>query len=277
LKYGDYRYSLKPGTAVDGDQLGQFLFGNKKGYCSYFAFAYAALLRSIDIPARIAVGFFMNPDEERLGFYPVRANMAHAWVEVFFPEFGWIEFDPTTQQLAEGETFSFGEGLPPDFERLIKEILETERVPKEGIDENQPDEPPNTVRTLTRDIARFIANSRYLLLALLVFVLLVHYTLGYYIRAKLTRHPRKRALYLYRFALRLLAFKAYRKQSEETEAAFAEALAQSTGFYPLYQMAERARFAQEWTPADEERFLATYRAFIEAYKTVKRPGKHGLV
>ena len=125
LKYGDYRYSLKPGTAVDGDQLGQFLFGNKKGYCSYFAFAYAALLRSLAIPARVVVGFFVNPDEERLGFYPVRANMAHAWVEVFFPQYGWIEFDPTTEQLAEGENFSLSDGLPPEFESLIKEILET--------------------------------------------------------------------------------------------------------------------------------------------------------
>jgi hypothetical protein len=38
-------------------------------------------------------------------------------------------------------------------------------------------------------------------------------------------------------------------------------------------MAERARFAQEWTPADEERFLATYRAFLATYKTVKRNKK----
>jgi Tfp pilus assembly protein PilF len=286
LKYGDYRYSLKPGAAVDGDQLGQFLFGNKKGYCSYFAFAYASLLRSIHIPARIAVGFFMNPEEERIGFYPVRANMAHAWVEVFFPEFGWIEFDPTTQQLAEGENFSFGEGLPPDFERLIKEILETERIPREGADEDQSENPANAAAKFTRNIARFIAGSRYIILAFIVFVLLVNYTAGYYIRSKLTKNKRKKALYLYRFALRLLSFKgkAYKKKPGETEAAFAQSLEQSsissimgetanTGFYPLYQMTERARFAQEWTHDDEENFLAAYRFFIEKYRTLKRQKK----
>ncbi|MDR1231781.1 MAG: tetratricopeptide repeat protein [Spirochaetaceae bacterium] len=277
LKYGDYRYSLKPGSAVDGDQLGQFLFGNKKGYCSYFAFAYASLLRSIGIPARIAVGFFINPDEERLGFYPVRANMAHAWVEVYFPEFGWIEFDPTTQQLAEGENFSFGEGLPPDFERLIKEILETERIPREGADEDQAESPANAAAQFTRDIVRFIADSRYILLALIVFILLVNYTAGYYIRSKLTKNKRKKAIYLYQFALRLLSFKSYKKKTGQTEAAFAQSLEPlsengeniTIGFYPLYQMTERARFAKEWTHDDEENFLAAYRSFIEKYKTLK--------
>jgi hypothetical protein len=284
LKYGEYRYSLKPGAATDGDQLGQFLFGNKKGYCSYFAFAYASLLRSINIPARIAVGFFINPDEERLGFYPVRANMAHAWVEVYFPGFGWIEFDPTTQQLAEGENFSFGEGLPPDFERLIKEILETERIPREGADEDQAENPAGTVAQFTRNIARFIIGSRYIILALVVFVLCIHYIAGYYIRSKLTKNKRKKAIYLYRFALRLLSFKAYKKKTGETEAAFAQSIGQSLsitnseetasiGFYPLYQMTERARFAREWTAEDAENFLAAYRFFIEKYKTLKRRKK----
>ncbi|MDR1095033.1 MAG: tetratricopeptide repeat protein [Spirochaetaceae bacterium] len=283
LKYGDYRYSLKPGAAVDGDQLGQFLFGNKKGYCSYFAFAYASLLRSIHIPARIAVGFFINPDEERIGFYPVRANMAHAWVEVFFPEFGWIEFDPTTQQLAEGENFSFGEGLPPDFERLIKEILETERIPREGADEDQTENPANAAAKFTQNIVRFIAGIRYIILAFIFFVLVINYIAGYYIRSKLTKNKRKKAIYLYRFALRLLSFKgkAYKKKTGETEAAFAQSLEQSiekgenrnTGFYQLYQMTERARFAQEWTHDDEENFLAAYRFFMEKYRTLKRRKK----
>jgi transglutaminase-like putative cysteine protease/Tfp pilus assembly protein PilF len=278
LKYGDYRYSLKPGTAVDGDQLGQFLFGNKKGYCSYFAFSYAALLRSIGIPARIAVGFFMNPDEERLGFYPVRANMAHAWVEVFFPGFGWIEFDPTTEQLAEGENFSFGEGLPPEFENLIKEILETERVPKEGQGETETNEVSASVAKITREIARFIAANRIILAGLIIFALVLNYTAGFYIRSKLTKNPRKKAVYLYRFALRLLALKAYKKKPEETESAFAQSIEKTVcaGFYPLYQMTERARFAKAWTRNDEKNFLETYRFFMEQYKTrhKKTSGPH---
>ncbi|MDR2522007.1 MAG: transglutaminase-like domain-containing protein, partial [Spirochaetaceae bacterium] len=125
LKYGDYLYSLKPGIAPDGDQLAYFLFDGKKGYCSYFAFAFASMLRSIGVPCRVAVGFYSDNSAERLGFYPVTANMAHAWVEVWFPEYGWIEYDPTTEQYAPDEQWSFG-SPPPDelLERLMKEILD---------------------------------------------------------------------------------------------------------------------------------------------------------
>jgi len=56
LKYGEYRYSLRPGIAPDGDQLAWFLFHSKKGYCSYYAFAMTLMLRSLGIPARVAAG-----------------------------------------------------------------------------------------------------------------------------------------------------------------------------------------------------------------------------
>ena len=84
LHDGDFRYSLKPGTAPDGDQLTWFLFSSKKGYCTYYAFSLCLMLRSIGIPSRVAAGFFIRPDSGALDYYPVRANMAHAWVEVFF-------------------------------------------------------------------------------------------------------------------------------------------------------------------------------------------------
>jgi hypothetical protein len=125
LKYGEYRYSLKPGIAPDGDQLGYFLFTAKKAYCSYYAFSFALILRSLGIPARIGAGFFIDPETNTFDYYPVRSDMAHTWVEVWFPGYGWIEYDPTTEKLAEGEEFGFSSGLPPrQFETLMKEILE---------------------------------------------------------------------------------------------------------------------------------------------------------
>jgi len=123
LKHG-YYYSLKPGIAADGDQLSHFLYESQKGYCSYFAFAMALLCRSLGIPARVAVGFYVNPDTEVLNFYEVRAFQAHAWVEVYFGEHGWIDFDPSSEQIAPGEEFTLQFGF--DFERfagLLEEIL----------------------------------------------------------------------------------------------------------------------------------------------------------
>src|SRR5208282_1726059 len=72
----NYLYSLKPGIAEDGNQLRHFLFVSKKGYCSYFAFAMALMCRSLGIPARVAVGFYVDPQSEVLNFYEVRAFQA---------------------------------------------------------------------------------------------------------------------------------------------------------------------------------------------------------
>ena len=123
----NYLYSLKPGIAEDGRQLHHFLFKSKKGYCSYFAFSMALMCRSLGIPARVAVGFFVNPDMEVLNFYEVRANQAHAWVEVNFGDLGWIEFDPTSDNLAPGENLRFGTEFDfPKFASLIEEILKNQ-------------------------------------------------------------------------------------------------------------------------------------------------------
>lgn len=121
---GEYRYSLKPGIAPDSDQLGYFLFTSKKGYCTYFAFSLCLALRSLGIPSRVAAGFFTRPDAGALGYYPVRANMAHAWVEVFFPRYGWVSFDPTTDRVASGEEIHFASNAGgDDFTSLLEEIL----------------------------------------------------------------------------------------------------------------------------------------------------------
>ncbi|MGA2613062.1 MAG: transglutaminase-like domain-containing protein [Spirochaetia bacterium] len=117
-----YLYSLKPGIAADGNQLHHFLFEAKKGYCSYFAFAMALMCRSLGIPARVSVGFYVDPRSEILNFYEVKAFQAHAWVEVWFGNIGWVEFDPTSDQLAPGEQFSPYMG--PDKDRMAKLIAE---------------------------------------------------------------------------------------------------------------------------------------------------------
>jgi len=120
-----YFYSLKPGTPGPRGALKHFLFEGKKGYCSYFAFSMTLLLRSLGIPARIAVGFFTDPEDAVLGFTPVRAYQAHAWVEVPFGPYGWLDFDPTSQTPAPGEPFQFPKGSDPEeLSKMIAEILE---------------------------------------------------------------------------------------------------------------------------------------------------------
>ena len=72
-----------------------FIFVNKAGHCEYFATAMVILLREIGIPARIVNGFHGGEWNEYGKFFLVRESNAHSWVEVYFPEHGWVLFDPT--------------------------------------------------------------------------------------------------------------------------------------------------------------------------------------
>lgn len=90
-----YSYTLNlTGPATD-DPVAQFLFERKSGNCEYFASAMTVMLRAIGIPARYVTGFLPGEYNDVGGDYIVRESDAHAWVEVFFPEYGWITFDPT--------------------------------------------------------------------------------------------------------------------------------------------------------------------------------------
>ena len=76
--------------------LQSFLFGERAGYCQQFSGAMALLLRLGGVPARIAAGFSPgSPSSERGGQYVVRDIDAHSWVEVYFPDIGWVTRDPT--------------------------------------------------------------------------------------------------------------------------------------------------------------------------------------
>ncbi|MFC6823415.1 transglutaminase domain-containing protein [Halopelagius fulvigenes] len=91
-------YSLSASHDDDGGTVvEEFVFDMDEGYCEYFASSMAVMLRSQDVPARYVVGYSTG---ERTGpdTYTVRNMNAHAWVEVYFPETGWVRFDPTPGQ-----------------------------------------------------------------------------------------------------------------------------------------------------------------------------------
>ena len=89
-----FQYSLTPPSSDYSSPYTAFLFDTRSGYCQHFAGAMALLLRYNGIPARLAVGF-TSGEEDEPGTYTVSTNDAHAWVEAYFPEVGWVAFDPT--------------------------------------------------------------------------------------------------------------------------------------------------------------------------------------
>ena len=100
------------GPPAGNDAIDWFLFEERAGYCTYSATAMVALLRSLGIPARLAAGFAQGEYDENAGRFVVREKDAHTWVEVYFPGYGWVEFEPTAAQEPISRPDDPGERLP---------------------------------------------------------------------------------------------------------------------------------------------------------------------
>jgi transglutaminase-like putative cysteine protease len=91
---GGFTYDESPPPAAGLPPLAHFVAEGKRGYCQHFAGAMALMLRFLGIPARVAAGFTSGKRDEN-GVWTVTDQNAHAWVEVWFPGYGWLAFDPT--------------------------------------------------------------------------------------------------------------------------------------------------------------------------------------
>jgi len=277
LKYGEFRYSLKPGIAPDGDQLAWFLFNSKKGYCSYYAFAMTLMLRSLGIPARVAAGFFIDPETVAFDYYPVRSDMAHAWVEVPFPGYGWMEFDPTSENLAEGEEFRFSAGVDPNlFERLMREILENRSRLKVKMGQDSKGALTDTypLAHLAAVLAKKIVFPLLLLSLIIIFVLI---RCGYLFLSVMCRDMRGKAVYLWKHTrrrLRLAGLGCPSSLSESEWALHSDTLVKGT--YAMYMGAAAARFAPEYQNEDFILLQDAYRVFSGSYRKTISPRRRFL-
>jgi hypothetical protein len=268
---GNYLYSYHPGVAEDGNQLHHFLFESRKGYCSYFAFAMALMCRSVGIPARVAVGFSAQPEWEKMSFYEVKAFHAHAWVEVWFGDLGWIEFDPTSDKIAPGEdfTFLFGPDMS-EFEPLISQVLDHQ----DSLEEEQAGLPTPS-ETLSRLAARvvqaFSAAARWWFVVLPAGYLLVlaGLKLGPSLPSiLLPRSARSRATAFYRLALVLLAGVASVRRGGESHLEFARRILADRGI-ALPDLTARyldAEFARTFDDSDLASFLEARQAFHRSFR-----------
>lgn len=92
----NFEYSLdSPVPPAGRDAVDHFLFDAEVGFCEQFASATAVMLRTLGIPARVVAGYAPGVRNPFSGYFDVRGSDAHSWVEVWFPMYGWYEFDPT--------------------------------------------------------------------------------------------------------------------------------------------------------------------------------------
>jgi transglutaminase-like putative cysteine protease len=122
-----FRYSETPRQAHV--PLADFLLRGRVGYCQHFSGAMALLLRMGGVPARVASGFSPGTQDGDTGDWEVRDVDAHSWVEVFFPNYGWVTFDPTPaaspargQETLNRVPEAAGPGAVPAFGQLNKDL-----------------------------------------------------------------------------------------------------------------------------------------------------------
>ena len=104
-----FGYTLELPQTTPKDPIANFLFERKQGHCEYFASSMAVMLRTLGIPSRVVTGFRSDEFNDLTGNYVVRAKDAHAWVEAYFPGYGWQTFDPTPAGVS---------GTPQGWNRL---------------------------------------------------------------------------------------------------------------------------------------------------------------
>lgn len=121
-------YNDQIAAPPDGiDPVHYILFGLREAYCTYYASAMAIMLRSQGVPARLVSGYALGEYDEPSMSYRVRATNSHTWVEVYFPAYGWIQFEPTASiPVAERPTVGVGQAGPvnPDRDRPLAEGVE---------------------------------------------------------------------------------------------------------------------------------------------------------
>ena len=93
----EYDVKIAP-PPVGSDPVDWLLFDSPRGYCNYYASAEVILLRVLGVPARVAVGFSQGEPDESGQMFVVHESGAHAWPEVYFPNIGWVEFEPTAAE-----------------------------------------------------------------------------------------------------------------------------------------------------------------------------------
>jgi hypothetical protein len=96
-----FRYLANPAEIGHAMTVDNFLLKERRGHCEYFAAGMVALLTALDVPARIVGGFYGGKLNPLAGYFIVRREDAHAWVEVFDGE-AWQTFDPTPAALRPG-------------------------------------------------------------------------------------------------------------------------------------------------------------------------------
>jgi len=277
-----YGYTLDLTGRQTDDPLAYFLFERREGHCEYFAAAMTVMLRDLGIPARYVGGFLPGEYNDLGGDYIIRASDAHAWVEAYFPGYGWITFDPTPAGNGKRKGLLARMGLYWDWFQfawdewvinydfghqmnLAQNVQKTSRDWGERTLRYYHDKQRDAIRLLMA-LDRRTEASPYFLPSVLVFLiaLLIYLRgrplIGYLIARWRVRARRggnltaSLAALEYREMLRLLEKRGWKKAPSQTPLEFASAIPATDLSAPVAQLTElyqSARFGDHAAPIDQ--------------------------
>jgi hypothetical protein len=297
-----YAYTLDlTGPPVE-DPLANFLFVRRAGHCEYFASALTVMLRALAVPARYVTGFLPGEFNDLAGEYIVRESDAHTWVEVYFPEYGWITFDPTPSgdekhrgpldRLAlywDWFQYTWGEWVVNyDFSHQItlgETIQKSSRTWSDSVRQYLHRKQDQAMRALLALDRRMEASPYFLPGVLAFLVALLFYLRGRalagYLVARWSLRARRGgnltrslAALEYREMLRLLESRGWKKAPSQTALEFATAISRADLSIPVAQLTDlyqSARFGSH--PARVEQMSSLLR-LIRASLRTRRPERH---
>jgi transglutaminase-like putative cysteine protease len=294
-----YAYTLDLTGRKTDDPLAYFLFERREGHCEYFAAAMTVMLRDLGIPARYVGGFLPGEYNDLGGDYIIRASDAHAWVEAYFPGYGWITFDPTPAGNGKRKGLLARMGLYWDWFQfawdewvinydfghqinLAQNVQKTSRDWGERALRYYHDKQRDAIRLLMA-LDRRTEASPYFLPSVLVFLIaLLTYLrgrplIGYLIARWRVRARRggnltaSLAALEYREMLRLLEKRGWKKAPSQTPLEFASAIPAADLSAPVFQLTElyqSARFGDHAAPIDQMSSLL--RAIRESLRSQRK-------
>ena len=289
-----YAYTLDINMPPGVDPLPYFLLQKRAGHCEYFASAMAVMLRAEGIPSRFVTGFLPGEYNDVGGDYIIRASDAHAWVEVFFPRYGWITFDPTPPGNAMQRGLLARLALYWDWfqynwnEWVVSYDFGHQAALAQNVQRNSQQwvawlktyyqEKRREVLAYLLALDRQAEKSRYSLpvvlgLLLVVLIALRGRAIGGYVRARwsLRAHrkgtlPPELAALQYREMLKLLERRGWRKSPAQTALEFAAAIPDAQLGLPISQLTDlyqSARFGAHPANAIEmSSLLATMKEML---------------
>ncbi|WP_062052544.1 transglutaminaseTgpA domain-containing protein [Bacillus sp. JCM 19034] len=235
FRLSDFTYETEdvPIPSNGQDYVDQFLFETRRGYCDNFSTSMIVMLRTLDIPARWVKGFTQGAEVEQLSHdrsvYEVTNSNAHSWVEVYFPEVGWVPFEPT-QGFSNMYDFleTYEEEAPVEEEEVTDATNEEEEIDEQENEEAEMEEEEQQSEESVASVQNWtIPGGKWILLGMLligtIILIMKMKKIVLYINIKwYEKSTRLDFVSAFERLLRLLAVVGYKRQSGETLRVYAK-------------------------------------------------------